>query len=154
MSEIVSSNLMSSRLTVIYGPSGVGKSSLLRAGVINYLKRTARANISKKGYPGIAIAIIDKWRDDPVEGLRVSAQEALAKAIDDPNFTLSSPRFPLAESVRAPTEEAESDLLIILDQFEEYFLYHSGETGEGTFATEFPRLINAPEARCPRFRPR
>ena len=32
-SEVVAANLMASRLTVLYGPSGVGKSSLLRAGV-------------------------------------------------------------------------------------------------------------------------
>jgi Novel STAND NTPase 1 len=34
------------------------------------------------------------------------------------------------------------DLLIILDQFEEYFLYHSSETGDGTFAEVFPRVVN------------
>ena len=31
--EVVTANLIASRLTVVYGPSGVGKSSLLRAGV-------------------------------------------------------------------------------------------------------------------------
>jgi hypothetical protein len=30
--EIVAANVLASRLTVLYGPSGVGKSSLLRAG--------------------------------------------------------------------------------------------------------------------------
>ena len=32
------SNLVASRLTVLYGPSGVGKSSLLRAGVVLRLR--------------------------------------------------------------------------------------------------------------------
>jgi len=31
--EIITANLLAARLTVLYGPSGVGKSSLLRAGV-------------------------------------------------------------------------------------------------------------------------
>ena len=39
------------------------------------------------------------------------------------------------------------DLLIILDQFEEYFLYHPQEDGEGTFAVEFPRAVNRPDLR-------
>ena len=37
-SELVAANLMASRLTVLYGPSGVGKSSLLRAGVARRLR--------------------------------------------------------------------------------------------------------------------
>ncbi|HEY7793559.1 MAG TPA: hypothetical protein VIA10_06095, partial [Gaiellaceae bacterium] len=37
-SELVAANLMASRLTVLYGPSGVGKSSLLRAGVTQRLR--------------------------------------------------------------------------------------------------------------------
>ena len=32
-SEIVAANVVASRLTILYGPSGVGKSSLLRAAV-------------------------------------------------------------------------------------------------------------------------
>jgi hypothetical protein len=32
----------------------------------------------------------------------------------------------------------------VLDQFEDYFLYHAVEDGEGTFAVEFPRLVNEP----------
>ncbi|GBE75710.1 WD-40 repeat protein [Microcystis aeruginosa NIES-87] len=38
--------------------------------------------------------------------------------------------------------ERSGKLLIILDQFEEYFQYHSHKDGEGTFAFEFPRAIN------------
>ncbi len=38
-------------------------------------------------------------------------------------------------------------LLVVLDQFEDYFLYHPDEDGEGTFAVEFPRLVNEPNLR-------
>jgi Novel STAND NTPase 1 len=37
--EIIATNLLSSPLTVLYGDSGVGKSSLLRAGVPAHLRR-------------------------------------------------------------------------------------------------------------------
>ncbi len=39
-------------------------------------------------------------------------------------------------------------LLVVLDQFEEYFLYHSDEDGDGSFARELPRIINAPALRA------
>ena len=39
--EIAVSNLLASRLTVLYGPSGVGKSSILRAAVARRLRRSS-----------------------------------------------------------------------------------------------------------------
>lgn len=41
-SEIIASNLLSIPLTVLYGATGVGKSSVLMAGVIPQLKKTPR----------------------------------------------------------------------------------------------------------------
>ena len=38
-------------------------------------------------------------------------------------------------------------LLVVLDQFEDYFLYHADEAGEGTFAGEFPAIVNEPNLR-------
>src|SRR5207253_7887672 len=43
--------------------------------------------------------------------------------------------------LRTWTERART-LLVVLDQFEDYFLYHPGERGEGTFDGEFPRIVN------------
>jgi hypothetical protein len=36
---------------------------------------------------------------------------------------------------------------VVLDQFEDYFLYHPDEKGDGTFADEFPRVVNDPGLR-------
>ena len=36
--ELIEANLMASRLTVLYGETGVGKSSVLRAGVAHHLR--------------------------------------------------------------------------------------------------------------------
>ena len=36
--EVVAANVLASRLTVLYGPSGVGKSSLLRAGLVRAVR--------------------------------------------------------------------------------------------------------------------
>ena len=77
--EIVASNLLASRLTVLYGPSGVGKSSLLRAGVARRLRELE---------PGSTVAVLDEWTND----------------------------------VELPAAD-----FLVLDQFEEYFLYHAGD---------------------------
>ena len=54
--QIVTANLMASRLTLLYGESGVGKSSLLRAGVARYLDNLALDNISRRGTPQMVVA--------------------------------------------------------------------------------------------------
>lgn len=41
------------------------------------------------------------------------------------------------------SERAKATLLITLDQFEEYFLYHPQDGGEKSFAVEFARAINS-----------
>src|SRR5262249_44113887 len=53
----------------------------------------------------------------------------------------------LKEALQAWTLQLDADLLITLDQFEEYFLYHGKEDGDGTFAVEFPRALNDADLR-------
>ena len=54
--EIITANLTAARLTLLYGSSGVGKSSVLRAGVVRRLR----------ALPGpLAVVVFDGWRDDP-----------------------------------------------------------------------------------------
>ena len=45
--EIIAANLVASRVTVLYGASGVGKSSVLRAGVAYHLRELERRNPRK-----------------------------------------------------------------------------------------------------------
>src|SRR5262249_17944568 len=51
----VAANVLASRLTVLYGPSGVGKSSLLYAGVARRLRELGEA-------PGL---VDDTWAEEP-----------------------------------------------------------------------------------------
>jgi WD40 repeat protein len=113
--ELIVANLLASRLTVLYGASGVGKTSLLRAGVAHRL----RQEVAPDGRPEYAVVLFAAWSDDPWSALR----RELA-AVDE-----------------------DREVLLILDQTEEYFLYHGHESGPETFAGELPRLVTDPASR-------
>ena len=130
--KIVTANLLASRLTVLYGPSGVGKSSLLNAGVAWDLRRLAQQNLQEFGTPEFSVIVFGAWRDDPRSGLaRVLSQQI---SEDIPGR--------LAEKLDRVSSRLNCDLLVILDQFEEYFLYHPHEDYKGGFATEFAEAVN------------
>jgi WD40 repeat protein len=93
--EVIVANLLASKLTVLYGPSGVGKSSILRAAVVRRLRELA---------PAAEVALLNEWTVEP---------------------SLPSP---------------EGETFLILDQFEEYFLYHQ----EGALFEELPALLEQP----------
>jgi WD40 repeat protein len=128
--EIVTANLMASRLTVLYGASGVGKSSLLRAGVVHQLRQSARETEDKHGEPELTVVLFDSWTGDPVQGLI----EAIADSLDGRPEGDQRHRGPpsLVGILGAASRAVNGDVYVILDQFEEYFVYH----GDGA-ADEF-----------------
>jgi WD40 repeat protein len=118
--EIVQANLIASRLTVLYGPTGVGKSSLLHAAVARSLR----------GLPENPLVVVfDHWSDDPVTGLRAAVRDATGGRSTDGLF-------------EAVSEAASSrDIYLILDQAEEYFVYHGDDMG---FDSDLARLVAEP----------
>jgi hypothetical protein len=130
--EIITANLIASRLTLLYGPSGVGKSSVLNAGVVHSLRETG-AEASSADAPHYVIVSFRTWRDDPLTGLIGSIRQ-------ESGISTAAPT--LAETIQAAAARVHGDVLIILDQFEEYFMYHSSEDGERSFAAEFARAVN------------
>jgi hypothetical protein len=112
--RVISSNLCASRLTLLYGESGVGKSSLLNAGVAHYLR--------KEG--DYAVVVFDSWQQHPAEGL----QYAIADQVPELGRILHEMPYPsLAQAMRKWVGDLDVDnwrtLLIILDQFEDFFQY-------------------------------
>jgi hypothetical protein len=67
--RITRSKLCASRFTLLYGESGVGKSSLLRAGVAHDFRND----------PDYTVVMFSSWTEEPVEGLK----KALALAVPD-----------------------------------------------------------------------
>src|SRR5262249_37090617 len=80
--EIIIANLMPSRLTLLYGPSGVGKSSVLRAGVAHNLRWLARESLDETGSPQFVVVVFNSWRDDPVAGLEARVRECAMQALN------------------------------------------------------------------------
>src|SRR5205823_1844564 len=98
--DVLVANLLASRLTVLYGESGVGKSSILRAGVARELRRVA---------PEADVVVHDTWAGDPAGPLG---------GLDD-----------------------DVETYLILDQFEEYFVYNQPPDAPGTLVAELPELL-------------
>jgi tetratricopeptide (TPR) repeat protein len=150
--QIIIANLIASRLTLLYGPSGVGKSSVVRAGAAFQLQQQARETRNQGKVPKSIVVVFDAWRDqDPLASLVKSIQDAIALTLPKGFATIPLSAKNLLEGIASLTipdpgnkQKPTVDLLVILDQFEEYFLYHGNEDGEGTFAVEFPRLVNHP----------
>ncbi len=120
--EIVVANLIASRLTVLYGPSGVGKSSLLRAAVARRLRELPEAPL---------VVVFSRWSEDPAS--------ALTEAVAGANGNQAT--SPLAALEHA---QAGQDVYLVLDQAEEYFLYHADDAGPGSFAEALPGVLAAP----------
>lgn len=145
--SIIVANLRSSRFTLLYGPSGVGKSSVVGAGVVHFLRQRAKQNLEKRGTAEFAVIYFNQWRDDPVQELlravRDQVQALLGTPFEDSPQDLQKT---LDEQLKMWAERVGGTLLIILDQFEDYFLYHPADEGTGAFVEEFPRAVTDVDA--------
>jgi WD40 repeat protein len=134
--KIILAHLRTARLTLLYAESGVGKSSLLRAGVAARLRELATQKADRHGTPRFFPVVFSAWRDDPVEDLvaeigRVSG----AAGVDDS----------LASAITSASAALEATLVVILDQFEEHFSYRLSANQPDRLAYELAACINATE---------
>lgn len=144
--DIISANLRAARLTVLYGSSGVGKSSVLQAGVIHRLRAIAKEDVNTYGLTDFAIVIFRKWAGDPIKDFAKAIHEAIAESLGiDPELLEKVPvTGNLTEMLRAWSQRYNLELLIILDQFEELFNYLTEKDSHGAkFASQFAEMVNA-----------
>ena len=136
--EIITANLLAARLTVLYGPSGVGKSSLLRAGVAHHLLSLDRKNVESGRARELAVVVFSSWSGDVLAELHAAVESELFEGAKGERGN-----GPLVDDLSRWTEELGIDLFLILDQAEEYFVYHGAEADEGSFVGQFPELLRA-----------
>jgi WD40 repeat protein len=164
--RIIAANLLASRLTLLYGASGVGKSSIIRAGIQRDFRTRAEKVLASGRFPESIVVVFTGWRDDPIVGLAEcvasSVRELLGKLAPRPpssklgfddllvewNRRLDEKALQHGGATADLDEPIRTELLIILDQFEQYFVYHADEDGPGTFAIEFPRAVNRDDLRA------
>jgi WD40 repeat protein len=140
--KLIVANLLASRLTVLYGPSGVGKSSVLDAGV----RHDVRTRQGQDGVPPLSVVMFSSWKDEPLEALAAAIRAELGGG--DASATVNGRSTErLDRTLHEATAPSGGVLLLIFDQFEEFFLYHGAEDGSGTFAVEFPRAVRSPNLR-------
>lgn len=118
--DVIVANIVASRLTILYGPSGVGKSSLLHAGVVYRLRELAEVNELRRGSAEHAVCVVEGWTADPIQAVA----DAVVAAVPNVERTDRLPSL-----LDAAARAAGGHLYLVLDQFEEYLLYHGGVEG-------------------------
>lgn len=173
--KVISANLRTRRLTLLYGPTAVGKSSVLMAGVVpNLSALNSKPQLAHAGFwesapdvygfdlserlasledgiqglkrPVLIVAVFSKWLGNPLMSLKDEICNALRESLPDvftKETTDNLVAQPLPFMLQAITEYREVlELLIILDQFEEYFVYHPAKQKVADeFADEFCRAV-------------
>jgi WD40 repeat protein len=129
--RLVGANLYAAKLTVLYGESGVGKSSLLMAGVVPELRNKPRT----------AVVIFREWqRPEAVSILKVAVARGADEAAGKPlGLNVGAP---LDELLAAAGKGVGGTTLVLLDQFEEYFLYNPPGGAGDEFDAELARAVN------------
>ncbi len=133
--RILVANLRARRLTVAYGPSGVGKTSLLRAGV--------KAEIASEtdDEHRLVVVVFDSWSvSDPLIALKRQLLTSLDGEDSRPVQSLGE-QMSCSDLTARVGDELDCQLLLILDQFEEYFRYAPNPMAAGTFGAELPTLL-------------
>jgi len=143
---VLISNLRASRLTLLYAQSGTGKSSLLRAGVASRLRELAQHNIEQRGIARYIPVVFSSWRDDPNVELIQEIQKTITPFTRG-GLPAEFPHERVEETIEAANKITDAKLLVMLDQFEEHFLYQSRETRDPLFADELAACINRPDLR-------
>src|SRR5262249_9203872 len=113
--------VIGSTLTVLYGDSGVGKSSLINARLPQALEEIE---------PDWITIACSEWQGGCEERLEAAIPAALEQPISGG----------LAKTLLSFSDKTGQPILLVLDQLEEYFLYHS--RGLGTLEAELAKLIN------------
>jgi hypothetical protein len=131
--RVVAANLFATPLTVFYGPSAVGKSSVLQAGVIPQLRRE----------PKTAVLYFRDWQHEDYLA-RLKAECTHAMTLAGAPAPQVDPSLPLDQWIDAALEQFRGQLHLLLDQFEEYLLYHPDGSATA-FDGELAAAINRRE---------
>ena len=174
LQQIIINHLKESRLTLLSGARGSGKSRVLRVGTAKYLNQLTLQKLEKRCFPEFIVVVFDSWQKNPLANLKEQVRADINSILEKRHFhimhklllccsysekissilwlpyifdliyqtlvrqalkSVPSSSLTLTESLQAWTEIFSGKLLIVLDQFEQYFEDHSQENGEENFLT-------------------
>ncbi|NJO17112.1 MAG: hypothetical protein HC877_15625 [Thioploca sp.] len=118
--RILIDKVLTRKLTLLFAASGVGKSSLLQAAVIPKLKEPHGENLD--------VVYHNRWFDRPLPDLKntlITYLQQQHKLSADDNIEI---QLPLKEFFHQSTLFTSEPLIIVLDQFEEFFYYQHYKT--------------------------
>jgi conflict system STAND superfamily ATPase/caspase domain-containing protein len=110
--RLLIANLFASRLTLVYGPSGVGKTSLLQAGLMHALR--ARDDV--------AAVLVRDWH--------ALTPSSLADMVVEATKTRKEKDASFGQALGGAAEATQRRVMVILDQFEEYLAHYRNEAVE------------------------
>jgi hypothetical protein len=140
---IVIANLRAAPLTVFYGSTGVGKTSVLRAGVVPEINDGARARTARSKTPDLVAVYCRDWRDDPC----LSVISQIKRTFTLLNLSLRADALKIPDVISEASKQGIA-LALILDQFEEYLYYHGGAQTGSAFDTQVAEITNSPGVRA------
>lgn len=146
-SSLIIGNLRAARLTLLYAQSGVGKSSALRAGVVARMREVAARDVESRGAPRLVPVVFSSWSERPVAALVHAIEEAIRPYLGEADLP-ELPDGDLEAALEAASGALGATLLVILDQFEEYFLYPDEEPEQERIAVQIARCVNRPDLRA------
>jgi len=124
-------NALYAPITVLYGASGVGKTSLLNVGLPKALKDLKQD------------ALIVGFRSWQVDSLEEAISKEILNAIPE-DIKLSESKKDFFNILRTLAKQLPIPIVLILDQFEEYFVYHAGRATR-RFEESLDELTGDPE---------
>jgi len=131
--KTIGANLITSRLTIFYGASGVGKTSVLRAGVMPFVRKQS----------DVTAILFRSWREATFE---LQLKQELANEVKKKSGADLDPVQPFDRCLAEAAVLTRGTIVVIFDQFEEYMLYHAASSGEGReFDSGFACAVNRPD---------
>jgi hypothetical protein len=116
--------ILANPVTILFAPSGAGKSSLLRARIIPDMRKLEAV-----------VVYVSQWLSPPVAAVRGAVAKAIGPAI------AGDGERNLLELAHALRKETGQGLVLVLDQFEQFFLHHADQMNP--FGAELAALARA-----------